>query len=175
MSTPPPAVRVARQQRWKAAVVLAAVWLSATTAADASYLAAAGRSPIPQPGETFDKPIPAERLVAERRTGRPAAPEAPGEVVPWDEAHGYVGKRITVEGKILSTRNLRGQLCFLNFTPRWQGGFYVPVFNDVFGELPEPPETYFKDKTIRVTGEVTVYRNNPNIEVRSIDQIQVVE
>lgn len=137
------------------------------------YLVAAGRSPIPQRGERFEKPIPAKRLVDD--SGSKVQPKAPDGPVNWGAAHNYVGQRITVEGKIVDTYNHRGEVCFLNFSKEWRGKFYVPVFDEVFGDLPGPPEQFFLNKTIRVTGKVTLHRNRPNIEVQDIRQIKILD
>lgn len=137
------------------------------------YLVAAGRSPIPQPGENFDKPLAAKRLVDD--SGEKVQVKAPDGPVNWGAAHNYVGQRITVEGLIVDTYNHRGEICFLNFSKEWRGKFYIPVFDEVFADLPAPPEEYFHNKTIRVTGKVSLHQNRPNIEVQNIKQIQIVE
>lgn len=136
-------------------------------------IVAAGRSPIPNDGETFEKPIAFKRLVDEQ--GGKVVVEAPDGPVAWGAAHHYIGQRITVEGLVVDTYNHKGEVCFLNFAKEWRGKFYVPVFDEVFTELPEPPETYFLNKTVRVTGKVTQHRNRPNIEVQNITQIEIVE
>ena len=136
------------------------------------YIVPAGRSPIPQPGERFIKPIKPKRLAREPepKLGLPA-PEGP---VPWTQARNYFGRTITVEGEIVVTNNI-GRLCFLNFSENWQGKFYLVVYEYVFEELPEPPETYYLNKKIHVTGEVELHRGTPHIKVRRADQIKFVE
>ncbi|MEM7627083.1 MAG: hypothetical protein AAF333_15915 [Planctomycetota bacterium] len=166
---------------WATPVVLAVGSLVACTSPSRAdevldrgqpYLVAAGRSPIPQAGETFEKPIPAKRLVD--GAGEKVRVKAPDGPVNWGAAHNYVGQRITVEGRVVDTYNHRGNVCFLNFSKEWRGKFYVPVFDEVFADLPAPPEQYFLNKTIRVTGKVTLHQNRPNIEVQNIRQIQIV-
>jgi len=137
------------------------------------YMVAAGRSPIPNEGETFTKPIKAQRLADD--SGNKVERERPDGPVTWGAAYNYVGMRITVEGKIVNTYNHQGNICFLNFHEDWRGKFYLPVFKEVFADLPEPPEKYFLNKTIRVTGKVVLHQNRPNIEVKSIRQIEIVE
>ncbi len=137
------------------------------------YLVAAGRSPIPQPGETFDKPLPAPRLVDD--AGDKIQAVAPDGPVAWGTAHRYVGQRITVEGEIVDTYNHQGNVCFLNFSKEWRGKFYIPVFKEVFPQLAGPPETVFLNKTLRITGKVSLHNNRPNIEVHDISQIEIVE
>ncbi|MEM9881583.1 MAG: hypothetical protein AAF800_01545 [Planctomycetota bacterium] len=156
-----------------AVLLLAGFWPvpSADAARGEAYVVAAGRSPIPQRGETFDQPIPAPRLDG-GAADRPPAPDGP---VPWGQAHRYVGQRIVVTGKVVNTYNHRGDVCFLNFHEDWRGKFYIPVFDEVFADLPEPPEDYFVGKTIAVRGTVTLHRNRPNIEVNSIRQVRVLD
>ena len=137
------------------------------------YLVAAGRSPIPQPGETFDQPIPAKRLVDD--AGEKVVAPRPDGPVAWGAAHRYVGQRITIEGQVVDTYNHQGNVCFLNFSKEWRGKFYIPVFKEVFDQLPGPPEKVFLDQTIRVTGTVTLHQNRPNIEVHDARQIQIVK
>ncbi|MEO0513764.1 MAG: OB-fold nucleic acid binding domain-containing protein [Planctomycetota bacterium] len=137
------------------------------------YIAAAGRSPIPLAGERIAKPLPYKRLVDEG--GDKVRAKRPDGPVTWGAAHNYIGMRITVEGKIVNTYNHRGQVCFLNFSEDWRGKFYIPVFDEVFADLPEAPETYFMNKTIQVTGKVTQHRNRPNIEVQDIRQIKIID
>ena len=136
------------------------------------YLVAAGRSPIPQPGETFDRPIPARRLVYD--AGEAVVAPRPDGPVAWGAAHRYVGQRITVEGEIVDTYNHQGNVCFLNFSKEWRGKFYIPVFKETFDRLPGPPEEIFLNQLIRVTGTVTLHNNRPNIEVHDAKQIEVV-
>ncbi|MEM6458353.1 MAG: hypothetical protein AAF710_03065 [Planctomycetota bacterium] len=157
---------------WLLAVLLWAAPAAEASSRDAPYVVTAGRSPIPQPGETFDRPIPAPRLDAGAEADRPPAPDGP---VPWGQAHRYVGQRIVVTGKVVGTHNHRGEVCFLNFHENWRGKFYVPVFDEVFADLPAPPEEYFLGKTIEVRGTVTRHRNGPNIEVQNISQVRVLD
>ncbi|MBB6430093.1 OB-fold nucleic acid binding domain-containing protein [Algisphaera agarilytica] len=137
------------------------------------YIVAAGRSPIPSAGENITEPLPYKRLVDD--SGSKVRTKAPDGPVTWGAAHNYVGQRITVEGKIVNTYNHEGNICFLNFHEDWRGKFYIPVFKEVFDDLPQAPEKYYLNKTIRVTGKVTQHRNRPNIEVRNIKQIEIVD
>ena len=158
------------------------------------YIVNAGRSPIPQPGETFTQPLPApllirlspiapDRLPGRQRDSGPGgveadvdtAPDAPRPVVPWDEAGEYVGDTIIVEGEIVNATNI-GNLTFLNFHEDWRDKFYVVVFQDAYPGVPGgEPETYYLDKTIRVTGRVDLHKGRPQIKVYDADQIKVVE
>ena len=139
-------------------------------------LVPAGRSPLVQPGETVLTPLAAPRLQAEKDLGGGGPPEA---VVRWNEARQYVGKVVTVEGKIVKTGAFRsrkgGQIYFLNFVEQWRDEFYVVIFDQALGTWPRTPDEYFVGATIRVTGTVTLHRQvRPQIAVRRADQIEIV-
>ena len=131
---------------------------------------ASGRSPYPEDGELITAPR-AIRKVGEA----PPAEPGPTKIVPWTEAQRHVGENITVEGTIVNTYNHNNSIVFLNFDEDWRDKFYVPVFDDAFPGIPGPPETYYKNKTLRITGTVTVHKGRPNIEVKDPAQIEVVE
>jgi DNA/RNA endonuclease YhcR with UshA esterase domain len=96
------------------------------------------------------------------------------EVVPWEKAGEKIGTTVAVTGRVVLAKNI-GHLCFLNFTEDFKGKFSVPIFEECFSKWPEPPEKYFKDKAIRVTGNVTLHKNAPQIEVRSAEQIEIID
>ncbi len=139
-----------------------------------TFLTPAGRSPIPQPGEGITNPFPAVELPSEDQADAHDQPPAPQGPVPWTDAHQYLGQTITVNGTILDTNNI-GQICFLNFDPDWQDKFYIAMFNSAFELLPDPPEDHYLNKTLLITGQVTLHRGRPQIQVRDLTQIEVVE
>ena len=142
------------------------------------YVAANGINPLPKHGEGVATPIPAERLITQ--DGYEAEPAelstlpAPNDSVAWTEAQNYLGQTITVKGTIVATNNI-GQICFLNYDPDWQDKFYIAMFKEAFELLPDPPEEHYLNKTLLVTGKVTLHRDRPQIEVRDLSQIEVVE
>lgn len=148
----------------------AALMLSAPVAACAEYIVAAGRSPIPIPGETITKPIPAVRLQPEN------LPTPPSRPISWQEAATYTGQQVTIEGKVIDTGK-SGQLAFLNFTQYRPGSkdFSVVVFQEAASALPAPADKHFLNKWVRVTGPVTVHKERPNIEVRDAAAIQIID
>ncbi len=140
--------------------------------ADKPYVAPAGRSPIPQPGESIERPLPPAQLQAPP-TG--TAPK-PDTVVSWDKAANHLGYDVTVEGRIVDTHLIdSGAICFLNFKQNDREAFYLAMFEAAFADLPQPPQDYYLGKTIRVTGLVKTHRGRPQIEVHSLDQIKVVD
>lgn len=157
------------------------------------YVVDAGRSPIPQPGETFEQPLPAPLLfrlspiAPDRLPSRhpdsgvggaeadvDTARVAPRPVVPWDEARDYVGQTIVAEGEIVDTNRI-GKLTFLNFHVDWRDRFYLVVFRDAYAGVPGgKPEEHYLHKTIRVTGRVDLHKGRPQLKVYDADQIEVV-
>ena len=134
-----------------------------------TWIAPAGRSPMPRPGESFEHPIAPKRLA-------PPAPPRPlpdSGIVPWDAARHYVGQQITLEGKIVSTNNI-GSVCFLNFTEQWKDRFYVVLLRKALSGWPRPPEEHFLNKTVRVKGTVALRGSRPQIAVEDPAQIQIV-
>ncbi len=139
-------------------------------------IAAAGRSPIPQPGETFDKPLPA-RILAEKSEAKPIAPPpGEGEIIPWDQAKLHMGRTITIEGKVVATSRL-ASICFLNFTHEQGGGpsFYLVIFKDQYETWGGKPDEHFRDKTIRVTGKVEDHQGRPQMKILAKEQVLSVE
>ncbi len=145
---------------------------------DKPYVAANGASPLPKHGEGVAPPIPAERLITQEayEADPPQASTlpAPDGPVAWTEAHKYLGQTITVKGTIVDTNNI-GQICFLNYDPDWQGKFYIAMFSEAFKLLPDPPEEHYLNRTLLVTGKVTLHRDRPQIEVRDLSQVETVE
>lgn len=143
-----------------------------------AYVAANGESPLPKHGEAEAPPIAAKRLITQEAYDA-APPEAstlpaPEGPVPWTEAHQYLGQTITVKGTVVDTNNI-GQICFLNYDADWQDKFYVAMFKEAFELLPDPPETHYLNKTLLVTGKVSLHRDRPQIQVHDVSQIEVVE
>lgn len=169
----PPAVRASLRRGMAAALVVAVI--SPTLAAEI-FVVPAGRSPLSQPGESFQRPIPARQLLVDKPPEPVGDPEA---TIAWAEARHYVGKVVTVEGRIVKTGGFRsrhlGQLYFLNFVERWRDEFYVVILQDALHGWPDPPDRYFEGALIRVTGRVTLYRKKrPQIAVRRPEQIEIV-
>ena len=112
--------------------------------------------------------------IADHLQGEPdePAPAPPAGVVPWQEADQYVGQVITVEGDIVDTHDT-GSVTFLNFS-RDLDDFTLVVFQEDNESFPIAPETMFNGQRVRATGEVELYRNRPEIIIRSPDQIEII-
>ncbi|MCC6682597.1 MAG: hypothetical protein IT445_16985 [Phycisphaeraceae bacterium] len=135
------------------------------------YVAACGRSPIPQPGENIRKPLPFTRLAPEEAP--PTAPAQPhSAAIPWTEAHLHVNQTVTVEGVVVDTHRV-SSLTFLNFDKNWQDKFYVVVFTSAHPSSFQPEIAYL-NKKLRITGKVVLHKDRPQLQVHQLNQIEVV-
>jgi hypothetical protein len=110
--------------------------------------------------------------VTETETAVPA-PEAP-PVVSWEEAAAYAGQVATVEGQVVDTYN-SGKVVLLNFDQDFRNTFKVAIFPDAWPLFPAPPEEHYQGATVRVTGQIKMYQNAPEIVVDRPEQIEIVE
>ncbi len=144
-----------------------------------AYVVAAGRSPLAQEGENLRKPfaLVIERAPTTATAARDSsAPAATGPVISWQEAGQHIGKTMTVEGRIVDTfLHTSSQNTFLNFSKTRAGNFYVIMFREMLDQFPEPPDQFFRNKNVRVTGRISERDGRPQIQVRNKDQIVVVE
>jgi DNA/RNA endonuclease YhcR with UshA esterase domain len=98
------------------------------------------------------------------------------------EAAKKIDQKCSVEMKVKSVGKAASDgPYFLNSEDdfRSDNNFTIFVSKEVVAKLKEAkiddPITYYKDKTIRVTGTVTKYRDKPQIKVEGADQIKVVD
>lgn len=99
--------------------------------------------------------------------------EAPTGAISWQDAGKYIGSKVTVEGDIVRTYNT-GKVTFLNFSQDYRNTLSLVVFAADAGQFPAPPEDYFLNKRVRVTGQVKMYQNAPEIVIDSPDQIELL-
>jgi endonuclease YncB( thermonuclease family) len=98
----------------------------------------------------------------------------PGEnTIPWDLAGNYIGKYVSVEGKIVRTHN-SGKACFLNFHNNWTRYFSLVIFDNVFHRFPEKPEEFYQDKFVRVSGKIKMFNGRPEMVLDSPKQIEIM-
>ncbi|MFN3167971.1 MAG: OB-fold nucleic acid binding domain-containing protein [Phycisphaeraceae bacterium] len=135
----------------------------------------AGRSAFPAVGETLDKPIAYKRLSNEAQFALPIDPADIPAVVRWQDASKYVGYEITVQGRIVGVGQSRdGKVNFLNFHEDYRGKFYMVIFDDLAKTLDQSVEALFKGEVVRVKGKVDTHRNNPQMKITSMDQVEFV-
>jgi N-acetylneuraminic acid mutarotase len=95
------------------------------------------------------------------------------------EAAKKVNEKVLVELEVKSTGGK--DVCFLNseadFTDDKNFTVFIPAaaLGTFKAAKIDDPRTYYKGKTVRVTGTVTLYREKPQIKVEDASQIQLVE
>ena len=94
-----------------------------------------------------------------------------------EEAKDHAQETNTVCGLVAGTRYLdtaKTKPTFLNFTkPFPEQNFTVVIQNAARGKFKGPPEEVFKDKTVCVTGLITMSRGRPHITVDDPSQIEL--
>jgi DNA/RNA endonuclease YhcR with UshA esterase domain len=121
--------------------------------------------------DAFTPPLTATLTISAPTTSPPTPVEL---LISWEEAGAYAGQTLTVEGQVVDTYN-SGKVVFLNFAEDFRTTFKVVIFPDAWPLFPTPPEEYYRDKTIQVTGQIEIYQNAPEIIVAGPDQIEIVE
>jgi endonuclease YncB( thermonuclease family) len=106
------------------------------------------------------------------RAPRPA-PTARGTVIPWEEARLHQGEEVVVEGTIVRTHRAE-KVMYLNFHANWKRYLTIVIFVKDLPLFPPNPETAYKGKKVRVRGEVKLYKDRPEMVVRSPGDITVV-
>jgi micrococcal nuclease len=103
-----------------------------------------------------------------------------GDIVDWSKASQYVGKTKTVEGPVLGAHiatKTRGQPTFLNVGRDYPdpARFTVLIWGSDRSKFPKPPETMYVGHTIRVKGEIVLYKGAPEIVVRDPRSIEIIK
>jgi DNA/RNA endonuclease YhcR with UshA esterase domain len=115
--------------------------------------------------------IVAGGLVGSGDDTKPITPEAAAK---------KINEKCVVEMKVMSTGKGNG-VYFLNSKENYrdEGNFTIFINKDGVESLQkakiDDPATHFKDKTVRVTGTVKLYKDHPEIAVEKAEQIQIVE
>ena len=107
-----------------------------------------------------------------QRTPQPAS-AIRGTIIPWEEAHRHQGEEIVVEGTIVRTHRAQ-KVMYLNFHANWKRYLTLVIFMKDLPLFPGNPETAYKGKKVRVRGEVKLYKDRPEMVVRSPADITVV-
>jgi len=96
----------------------------------------------------------------------------------WNDSKLYSGelsgRYVTVEGTIVNTYN-SGKACFLNFHTNWKKYFTAVIFRSDFSEFPSSPESYYKNKKVRVSGTLKEYNGKPEIILKDQSQIKIIK
>lgn len=98
--------------------------------------------------------------------------------ISWSEAKSHYGDRCTVCGPVVSATyasSSRGQPTFLNIGKPYPdpARFTVVIWGEDKSSFSSAPESYYRGKSICVTGLIVEYSGAAEIEVTTPSQIQV--
>lgn len=95
------------------------------------------------------------------------------------EAHEVVGKKMTICGKVyqvVSPKGVNGNPTYINMGDRYPNHpFTVVIWGRDAMQFPMGSLKSFEGKRIAVTGLVAEYKGKPQIIVKEVEQIEVLE
>ncbi|MCM8768817.1 MAG: DNA-binding protein [Candidatus Omnitrophica bacterium] len=101
------------------------------------------------------------------------------DVIPARKAKEFTGSTQTVRGWVASSKyaaNSKGRPTFLNLDkPYPEQVLTVVIWGSDRNKFPFPPETFYLEKNIRVTGLIKLRHGVPEIIVSSPSQIEIDE
>lgn len=98
------------------------------------------------------------------------------EIIDHTQAGNYINQIRTVRGRVVQVYK-SSKCLFLNFGKDWKSDFTIVIYNnvlDLFRKQGIDPLTFYKGKTIEVSGRIHNY-NGPEIIVNNPAEIQVIE
>jgi len=96
------------------------------------------------------------------------------EVISWQDAGKYVGQIKTVEGTVVDVKVLE-KISLLNFHTDYKKHFSAVIFPENYAKFPEKLNATYLGKKIKVTGEIVLYKEKPEIVLKDIKQIEIVK
>src|SRR5215213_10702424 len=101
-------------------------------------------------------------------------PEEGRPQVLWQEARPLIGQVAFVAGKVINV-NTAGRITFVNFDEQRPARFTAVIFEKDLTNFPKPPKEMYQGKIVRVSGTVSMFKDQPQIVVTKPDQIQVLD
>lgn len=95
-------------------------------------------------------------------------------IISWQEAEEFIGKRVVVKGTVMDTYD-SGKAVFLNFDMEYWHTFTAVIFAGDKCKFAVDPEKYYLNKEIKVTGEIELYEDAPEIIVYHPVQIRILD
>jgi micrococcal nuclease len=106
----------------------------------------------------------------------PSSIVAQDYIAPADAGR-YIGQTKTVCGKVASTTyavRSKGQPTFINLDQPYPNHiFTVVIWDSDRDKFKNPPEIFFKEKRVCVTGQIETYLEKPQIIVRDPSQVVI--
>ena len=95
--------------------------------------------------------------------------------IPWEEATKYLGKEVTIEGRVLKVERKPGGV-FLYFDPKLAERFQVLIPEKALASFKVDPVVRFNNRRVRVSGKVEdVWTNAAGVAYRGAPFIQVTD
>lgn len=103
----------------------------------------------------------------------PIADAAPIATIPYDEAHAWNGRTVTVTGTLRYIFN-NGKQVLLGFANPHQGSFKAIIRQEDWPHFAAPPEQLYRaGQQVAVTGTMAWYQGDPAIYLTAPDEIRV--
>lgn len=91
----------------------------------------------------------------------------------------HIGDSVTVCGKVYSARfmeNSKNTPTFLNLGAAFPNQLLtVVIWGDVRNKMENKPEVYFNNKEVCITGKIELYKEKPQIVIKSSEQIVCIK
>jgi len=114
-------------------------------------------------------------LIAGQAWAQQAIDPAEGRpVVKWEEARSVVGQTAFVCGKVIGVPTV-GKITFINFDAQRPVRFAGVIFDDKLTNFPKPPSEMYNGKIVKISGTVSVFKDQPQIVVTSPAQVEVLD
>jgi len=95
--------------------------------------------------------------------------------IPWEDATKYMGKEVTIEGRVLKAERKPGGV-FLYFDPKLAERFQVLIPEKALASFKVDPIARFNNRRVRVSGKVEdVWTNAAGVSYRGSPFIQVTD
>ena len=114
-------------------------------------------------------------LFAQGAVAQPAIKAEEGRpVVEWQDARSVVGQMAYVCGKVIGVPTV-GKITFVNFDAQRPVRFSGVIFDDKLTNFPKPPAEMYNGKIVKISGTVSLFKDQPQIVVTSPAQIEVLD
>jgi endonuclease/exonuclease/phosphatase family metal-dependent hydrolase len=106
------------------------------------------------------------------QTSAPAAKDVPD--ISWQEAGDYIGREVSVAGRVVMAARSKLGHVFLNFDRDYRNTLTIFIRNSDCKKFSFSPQKMYNDKYIRVQGRVHEYQSCPNINITAPQQIHIL-
>lgn len=114
-------------------------------------------------------------LIASPAWAQSAIDPAEGRpVVKWEEARSVIGQTAFVCGKVIGVPTV-GKITFINFDAQRPVRFAGVIFDDKLTNFPKPPSEMYNGKIVKISGTVSLFKDQPQIVVTSPAQVEVLD